>query len=78
MNTMTLGTSTFLVAVGAVMRYAVTVHGNGFNVPMVGAILMIAGLVGAAVTLTVFASSRRRATFVGTRGSVIVKEREIR
>jgi len=78
MNTMTLGTSTFLVAVGAIMRYAVTVQGNGFNVSMVGAILMIVGLVGAAVTLAVFASSRRRTAFTGTRGTIIVKEREVR
>jgi hypothetical protein len=78
MNTMTLGTSTFLVAVGAIMRYAVTVQGNGFNVAMVGAILMIVGLVGAVVTLAVFASSRRRTAFTATRGTVIVKDREIR
>jgi hypothetical protein len=45
-----------LAAGGAIMRYPVTAHGNGFNVPMVGDILMIVGLVGAAVTLAVFAA----------------------
>jgi hypothetical protein len=79
MNTMTLGTSTFLIAVGAIMRYAVTVRGNGFDVAMVGAILMIVGIVGALVTLALFASSNRRRTIsTGTRGTVIVEEREIR
>jgi hypothetical protein len=40
--------------------------------------LMIVGLVGAVVTLAVFASSRRRTAFTATRGTVIVKERDIR
>ena len=77
MNTMTLTTSTILVAAGAIMRYAVTVQGNGFNVAMVGAILMIVGLVGAVVTLAVFASSRRRTTLTRAPGAIIVKEREV-
>jgi beta-lactamase regulating signal transducer with metallopeptidase domain len=77
---MTLGTSTFLVAVGAIMRYAVSARGNGFDVAMVGAILMIVGIFGAVITLAVFASSNRRraTTTTGTRGTVIVEEREIR
>jgi Zn-dependent membrane protease YugP len=78
MNTMTLGTSTFLIAVGAIMRYAVSARGNGFDVAMVGAILMIVGIFGAVVTLAVFASSSsRRTAFTGTRGTVVVEEREV-
>jgi hypothetical protein len=77
---MSLGTSTFLVAAGAIMRYAVSARGNGFDVAMVGAILMIVGIFGAVITLAVFASAnRRRATTAGgTRGTVLAEEREIR
>lgn len=79
MNSMTLGTSTFLVAVGAIMRYAVSARADGWSVPMVGGILMIAGAVGAVVTLALFASSRRRRTaFTEAPGAVIVEEREVR
>jgi hypothetical protein len=79
MNSMTLGTSTFLVAAGAIMRYAVSARADGWNVPMVGGILMIVGVVGAVVTLALFASSRRRRTaFTEAPGAVIVEEREVR
>ena len=69
MNSMTLGTSTFLVAVGAIMRYAVSATGDGWDVAMVGAILMIVGLVGAVVSVALYASTRRRSAVV-TRGAV--------
>ena len=78
MNNMTLGTSTFLVAVGAIMRFAVSAQGKGFDVHMIGVILMIVGLVAAVLSIALFAgSSRRRTTLTGTRGTVIVEDREV-
>jgi hypothetical protein len=41
-----LGTSIFLLAVGAILRYAVTASTSGISLPTVGLILMIAGIVG--------------------------------
>ena len=41
---MTLGTSLFLIAVGAILRFAVHVHTKGFNLHTVGVILMIVGV----------------------------------
>ena len=48
---MTLGTSLFLIAVGAVLRFAVNVSTSGFNIHTVGVILMIVGVVGAILSL---------------------------
>ena len=79
MNSMTLGTSTFLVAVGAIMRYAVSARADTWNVPMVGAILMIVGLVGALISLALYVNSRgRRSALVGTSDTINLKEREVR
>jgi uncharacterized membrane protein YfcA len=52
---MTIGTSLFLIAVGAILKYAVTVHVEGVNVHTVGLILMITGIVGLAIGLYLFA-----------------------
>ena len=61
---MTLGTSLFLIAVGAVLRFAVNVSTSGFNIHTIGVILMIVGVVGAVLSLlwmTMWAGSRDRA-----------------
>jgi hypothetical protein len=43
---MTIGTSLFLIAVGAILRYAVEDKWKAVDVPTVGLILMIVGAVG--------------------------------
>ena len=48
---MPLGSSLFLIALGAVLRYAVTVSTRGFNLHTIGVILMIVGVVGLVVSL---------------------------
>jgi hypothetical protein len=60
---MGIGTSIFLIAVGAILKYAVTAHVSGINVNTVGVILMIAGVVGLVISLlwmTIWADRRRR------------------
>jgi hypothetical protein len=49
-------TSMFLIAVGAIMRFAVTVQGHGFNVHTTGVVLMIVGAVGAVLSIAFWAS----------------------
>jgi hypothetical protein len=49
-------TSMFLIAVGAVMRFAVTVQGHGFNVHTTGVVLMIVGVIGALLSIGFWAS----------------------
>jgi hypothetical protein len=41
-----LGTSIFLIAVGAILRYAVTTSVSGIELTTVGLILMIVGIAG--------------------------------
>lgn len=44
---MSIGTSLFLLAVGAILKYAVKdSHVSGVEVPTVGVILMIVGIIG--------------------------------
>jgi beta-lactamase regulating signal transducer with metallopeptidase domain len=60
---MALGTSLFLIAVGAVLRFAVTVTTKGFNIHTVGIILIVVGIVGMLIsllTMTLWADRRRR------------------
>ncbi len=48
---MTTGTSLFLIAVGAILRYAVTATVSGVSLTTVGLILMIIGVVGLVLSL---------------------------
>ena len=48
---MALGTSLLLIAVGAVLRFAVSVSTHGFNLHTIGVILMIVGGVGVLLSL---------------------------
>jgi uncharacterized protein involved in exopolysaccharide biosynthesis len=57
---MPIGTSIFLIAVGAIIRYAVTFHVSGVSRPTIGLILIIAGIVGVVLSLIYMASARRR------------------
>jgi hypothetical protein len=55
---MTLGLSLFLVAVGAILRFAVTASVAGIDLQTVGVILMVVGIVGFLVTLAMLISRR--------------------
>ena len=48
---MTLGTSILLVAIGAILKWAVTAHTNGFNIQTAGTVLIVVGLVGLILSL---------------------------
>jgi hypothetical protein len=55
---MTIGSSLFLIAIGAILKYAVTTHVSGINVHVAGLILMIVGIVGLAVGLVLLLRGR--------------------
>jgi hypothetical protein len=60
---MALGTSLFLIAVGAILRYAVSDSLEGIDLPTIGLILMIVGIVGMLIslfTMTLWDRNRRR------------------
>lgn len=65
---MPLGTSIFLIAVGAILRYAVTATVSGIDITTVGLILMIVGVAGLLLSiLYMFAWSSRRGPVVAER-----------
>ncbi len=73
---MGLGTSIVLIAIGAILRFAVTVTTHGFNIHTMGVILMIVGVVGLIITvlwMTMWAD-RRRAAVVRRRDGVVVHD----
>jgi hypothetical protein len=47
----TIATAIFLIAVGAILRYAINVESDVINIQTVGLILMIAGGAGLAISL---------------------------
>jgi sulfite exporter TauE/SafE len=57
---MGIGTSIFLIAVGAILRYAVTEEVQGVEIQTVGLILMIVGIIGLIITLALFFASNDR------------------
>lgn len=69
---MGIGTSLLLIAIGAILRFAVSVSSSGFNIHTIGVILMIVGVVGLLISL--FAGS----LWSGRGGTTVVREREVR
>jgi Domain of unknown function (DUF6458) len=57
---MSIGTSIFLIAAGAIIRYALTFDVSGVSRPVIGLILIIAGVVGLVLSLIYMATVRRR------------------
>lgn len=48
---MTIATAIFVIAAGAVLRYAIEVNSDVINIEVVGLIMMIAGGAGLAISL---------------------------
>jgi hypothetical protein len=67
---MGIGASIFLIAVGAILAFAVNASVSGLDIAVVGWILIGAGVVGLALTLIVFAPRRSAA-----RGGVVEERR---
>jgi hypothetical protein len=61
---MGIGTSLFLIATGAILRWAVTGHVSGVNIHTVGLILLIVGVIGLVISLFWIISASRRDTVV--------------
>ena len=78
---MTIAAAIFLIAVGAILRYATNVHVEGVSVDTVGLILMIAGVVG--LVLSFFQEAiwsdrvRRREAAAPPEERVPVERREV-
>ncbi len=71
MRPMGIGTSLFLIAVGAILYFAIEGDISGIKIDTVGIILMVVGVIGLLISLF-FLSSARRATTDRT----VVRDRE--
>ena len=67
---MGIGGSIFLIALGAILAFAVNWHLSGIDINVIGWVLMAAGLVGLIVTIWYW-NSRRRATVVSQTRPVV-------
>lgn len=81
---MGFGTSLVLIAVGAILRFAVSVTTSGFNLHTIGLILMIIGIVGLVLSLAFWSSwggfggyGRERRVTTDGRGGYVERERNI-
>ena len=68
---MGIGVSIFLIAVGAILAFAVNFEVSGVDIAVVGYILMIVGLIGLIMTAFIWGPRNRN------RGSDVVEERRV-
>jgi hypothetical protein len=59
---MTIGTSIVLIAVGAILKWAVTATVKGFDIQTAGTVLLVVGIVGLILSLVYTFYSARRDT----------------
>jgi Domain of unknown function (DUF6458) len=74
---MGIGTSIFLIAVGAILKFAVTAHVSGVSLATVGTILIIVGIVGLVISLFMLAAWRDRGTPPLARDRYVERDRVI-
>ena len=68
---MGIGTSLFLIAVGAILYFAVDASVSGLEISTIGVILMVVGVVGLLISLFFLASARR-----GAGDRTVVRDRD--
>lgn len=71
---MGIGTSIFLIAIGAILKFAVTASVSGVRLATVGVILMLVGLAGLLISLWLLAQARRPVAVVGPTERVVERD----
>ena len=71
---MGIGVSVFLIALGAILTFAVNASISGLDINVVGIILMVAGAIGLLMTMLVFG---RRDRGVVAEDRVVTRERDV-
>jgi hypothetical protein len=66
---MGIGTSIFLIAVGAILKFAVTTSVSGIELATVGVILMVVGVIGLVFSLLILSRAER--------GTVVTRDRVV-
>ncbi len=72
---MGIGASVFLLAIGAILAFAVDYNLNGVDINVIGWILMAAGVIGLFATTLIFG---RRDRVVATTTAPVTEERTVR
>lgn len=77
---MTIGAGIFLIAVGAILKFATNFHVSGLSIDTIGVILMIAGAVGLLIGLfqEIVWSRRNRGVPPGEAAPPVEERREVR
>lgn len=57
---MTIGGSLVLIAIGAILKFAVTAHISGVDIGTVGVVLMLVGVLGLIISIVWLLNQRRR------------------
>jgi len=70
---MGIGVSIFLLAIGAILAFAVNADVSGLDISVVGLILMAAGLLGLVLTMVVWGPRSRRGDVVEER---VIRDRD--
>jgi hypothetical protein len=72
---MGIGASIFLIALGAILAFALNLHVGGVNIDIVGWILMVAGALGLIFTAFIWGPRRRQRVTTRTPGEYRIEER---
>ena len=64
---MGIGTSIFLIALGAILKFAVTASVSGISLETVGVILIVVGVIGLVLSLVWMTMASRRGVVVDDR-----------
>jgi hypothetical protein len=68
---MGIGTSLFLIAVGAILYFAVDADISGIEITTIGIILMVIGVIGLLISLFMIGTARRDAR------TTVVRDRDV-
>lgn len=72
---MGIGASLFLIAVGAILTFALNLHVGGVDIDVVGWILMVVGALGLIITMIIWGGRRRMVVSDAPTGYRRVEER---
>ena len=76
---MGIGASLFLIAIGAILAFAVNVDAEAVDIDTIGVILMVVGAIGALLSMMFWSSwggfGNRRETYVRDRD--VIRDREV-
>jgi hypothetical protein len=70
---MGIGVSVFLIALGAILAFAVDYEVSGLDISVIGVILMVSGAIGLLLTMLVFGRRDRG----GGEERVVTRERDV-